>query len=234
MHFPVLVVGQRVLLQSLCHLLIGDDHLRFRFGFDHQFQDVQQLPRIPPGIAEDGIGFLHLYVPVFQFRIRMDGPVEQLEQVVFLQRLEHIQLAAGEQWADDLERRVLRGGADEGNHARFDRSQQGVLLRLVETVDFIDEEDGAVGIEEPAFLGTLDDLTHLLDTRSDRTQGIERRFQLVGNDVSQGGLSHARRPPQDERRDMSGVDHLPEHGTRTDQMFLADVVVERPRAHSFC
>jgi hypothetical protein len=43
----------------------------------------------------------------------------------------------------DLERRVLGGGADEGEQARFDMRQEGVLLGLVEAVHLVDEDQRA-------------------------------------------------------------------------------------------
>ena len=48
---------------------------------------------------------------------------------------------AGEEGADDLERWVLGGGADEGDGAVFDVGEDGVLLGLVEAVDLVDKEN---------------------------------------------------------------------------------------------
>jgi hypothetical protein len=53
---------------------------------------------------------------------------------------------AGEQRADDLEGRVLGRGADERNGAVLDIREDGVLLRLVEAMDLVDEEDGLARI----------------------------------------------------------------------------------------
>ena len=68
------------------------------------------------------------------------------------ERLQHEHAGAREQRAVDLEAGVLGGGADEGDGAVLGRRQEAVLLRLVEPVDLVDEEDGlrAAGLEPPA------------------------------------------------------------------------------------
>ena len=57
--------------------------------------------------------------------------------------LQHEDLRARQQRRVDLERRVLGGRADQHDVAGLDARQEGVLLRLVEAVDLVDEDDGA-------------------------------------------------------------------------------------------
>ena len=66
------------------------------------------------------------------------------DERLLAERLEAEHLAAREQRRVDRERRVLGGGADQRDRARLDVGQEGVLLRLVEAVDLVDEEDGAL------------------------------------------------------------------------------------------
>ena len=74
-----------------------------------------------------------------------DGP-----QVVLAERLQGKDAGARKQRRDDLERRVLRGGPDEGDRALLDVGQNRVLLRLVEAMDLVDEEQGAPpGVPRP-------------------------------------------------------------------------------------
>jgi hypothetical protein len=54
--------------------------------------------------------------------------------------------AAREEGGGDLERGVLRGGADEDNGTVLDEGEDGVLLGLVEAVDLVDEEDGLLHV----------------------------------------------------------------------------------------
>ena len=61
----------------------------------------------------------------------------------FGQRLQRVDAAAGEQRGVEFEGRVLGRGADEADGAALDVGQESVLLRLVEAMNLIDEEDGA-------------------------------------------------------------------------------------------
>src|SRR5262249_4064378 len=58
-----------------------------------------------------------------------------------VQRRQAEQEGAGQQRRVDLEVRVLRGGADQDQHALLDPRQEGVLLGPVEAVDLVEEED---------------------------------------------------------------------------------------------
>ena len=235
MHLAVLVVGQRILLQTLRHQVVGNDE---RFALAHRFaqqiQDVQQFAGIATAEAKQGIGFPEFYLQVLQHDVFLYRTAGQFQQVVAPQALQHIHLAAAQQGTDDLERRVLRGGTNQRDDALLDGSQQAVLLRLRETVDFIDEQDGAGGVEEAVLLGTVHHLAHVLHTARHGRQRVEGRLQLVGNNRGQRGLAHSRRSPQDETGDAPRLYHAAQHGSLADQMLLADVVVERRRAHSFC
>jgi hypothetical protein len=162
--------------------------------------------------------------------------LEQLVQIGYFQRLQHIDLTAGEEGANHLERGIFRGRPDQDEGAVFHRSEQGILLRFAEPVDFVDEQDGGVrlGIEKPVVLGFLDDFPHVLDARTYCTQCIERTLQLVGDDARQGRLAHAWRPPQDKGGDVAGIDHLAQDRTLSDQVFLTDVIVQFPGTEPFC
>jgi hypothetical protein len=57
------------------------------------------------------------------------------------QRLEDVHLRSRQQRRVHFERRVLGRRADQDDVARLDARQEGVLLRLVEAMDLVDEED---------------------------------------------------------------------------------------------
>ena len=61
---------------------------------------------------------------LFENDIGMDGTIEQLQQIVFLQRFEHIELTTGKQRTYDLEGGILGGGTYQCNHTPLDGSQQ--------------------------------------------------------------------------------------------------------------
>ena len=64
----------------------------------------------------------------------MYGSVDEFQQVVLLERLENIQLAARQQRAYNLERRILGRCTYQRHYTLFDRTQQRVLLRLRKTM----------------------------------------------------------------------------------------------------
>ena len=110
----------------------------------NEFESIEQLACIPAGDPEDR----------FRFGDRDGDPelvlqpffplVKQFDELLFVQNLQNIDLAAGEQGRDHFERRIFGCSADEGHHALFHGAQQGVLLRFAEAVDFVDEQERAV------------------------------------------------------------------------------------------
>ena len=136
MHLSVLVVGQRVLLQSGHHQVVGYHDIT-RLCFNHQLQDIEQLAGIAPAEAQQCIRLLQLDVALLQDNIGMDGTVEQLQQVVFLQRLQNVKLTARQQWTYNLERRILGCSANQRDHPPFHSPQQRVLLRFREAVNLV-------------------------------------------------------------------------------------------------
>ena len=62
-------------------------------------------------------------------------------------------------------------------------------------VYLVDEEDGTGLREETVALGALYHVAHVLHAAGHGTERIERSFQLVGDNLRQGCLSHSRRTP---------------------------------------
>ena len=91
----------------------------------------------------------------------------------FVERLEPEQRGPRHQRRVDLEVRVLGRRADEDDQAALDGRQQRVLLRLVEAVDLVEEQDRAlVVLAEPA-LGPLEHLADVLHACAHRRQLLE-------------------------------------------------------------
>jgi hypothetical protein len=93
-----------------------------------QCLDGGRLDGDPPAEAALGIGA---------------GPVNDGAQIVCMQRLQDQHRRAREQRRDDLERGVLGRGPDQDDGAVLDVRKERVLLRLVEAMDLVDEEDRA-------------------------------------------------------------------------------------------
>ena len=162
MHLAVFVVGQRILLQACLDEFVGNNDGLCRLRLYHEFQNVQQLACIAAAISEHRSRLLQLDVQLRELGVGGNGAMQQCQQVVFLERLQHIELATREQRANHLERRVLCSGTDERDDTPLHSSQQRVLLRLRETVYLVDEQNGRCRREEAVLLCPLYHIAHVL------------------------------------------------------------------------
>ena len=77
-------------------------------------------------------------------------------------------LRATQQSAIDGEERIAGGCPDQGNRAGFYVWQQSVLLRAVESVDFVDEQDGSGPCDAQFCLRPFERLTQFFDSAGNR------------------------------------------------------------------
>ena len=111
------------------------------------------------------------------------------------QRAQRVDLGARQQRRDNLERGILGGGADQHDVSALDVGQKRVLLGLVETVDFVDEQHGAAA-HAPIALGVGH---HFLDFLDAAEHGAERDEVALGEPCDQAGergLAYAGRSPR--------------------------------------
>ena len=94
----------------------------------------------------------------------------------------------------------------------------------------VDEEDGASALRGHD-LGPLHGFADILDAGKHRRQRNEFGIEAIGHQSRQGGLAHARRPPQDHRMRRARGESQAQRLALADQMALADHLVERPRPH---
>src|SRR5450755_2572614 len=88
------------------------------------------------------------------------------------ERFQDIYLASAEEGAIYFKRRIFSCGADQGYNAFFYCAQQGILLTLVKTVNFIDKENDFL-----LFPGFFNYLPHFLYSRRNGAQGIKGRMK---------------------------------------------------------
>ena len=169
-----------------------------------------------------------------QLDIMFNRIVSKLHQVLLLERLKRIDLAAGKQGTNDFEGRILRCCPDKRDHALFHGSEQRVLLRLREAMNFVDEKYGVVLVEETTGACLLDNIAHILHPAGHRAESIEGNFQLAGDDAGKRSLPHSGRSPENKTADATAFQHLSEHSPRSHQVLLPDIIVQRQRTHSFC
>ena len=146
----IAVVDDGLLLDAL----LGDFHrdadgaVGFRRGGERgDFQRVERLARIAVRNAgEVPRGFLR----DFDFQVAdaalgiHERAGDEVEQVILGKRLQLENLRARNERRVDEEERVVRGRADEPDDAALHIRQQHVLLRLVEAVDFVNEQNGGL------------------------------------------------------------------------------------------
>ena len=103
----------------------------------------------------EGLGFsfdLHLAkAPRFIF----EGPLQERDEIVSRNGLELENLRAGDKGGVDVKVGIVSGGANKANGASLKVGKKGVLLGLVEAVDFVDEEDGGLVTERLVSAGGL-------------------------------------------------------------------------------
>src|SRR6185437_7361391 len=119
------------------------------------------------------------------------------EEVRLVERLEHVHPRAREERAHHLEGWVLGRRADEGERSIFEIRQEGVLLSLVETMYFVEEQHG----RPPAHLSRrarmLDGGAYVLHACHDGRQCDELRICAPGDEARECRLARAGRSPKE-------------------------------------
>ncbi len=142
-----------------------------------------------------------------------------------------VELRAREKRRVDLEVGVLGRRPDQRHQPLLDRGQQRVLLRLVEAMDLVEEEDRRLVRGPAALLGPLDHGADLGPPRVHRRELLERPAARGGDDPGQGGLPGARRPVEDRRVRLPGLDRRAQRRALAQQVLLAEKLVQGARSH---
>ena len=133
-----LVVDERPLARCILDLLLVHGRVPRPGGLRRELEDVQRVARVAAG---------PLAPPARRPRRGPRPPsasaprAHDRAQLFLAERLQLVDLDAREQGGVDLEVRVLGRRADQRHEALLDRRQERVLLRLVEAVDLVEEED---------------------------------------------------------------------------------------------
>ena len=158
-------------------------------------------------------------------------PSQQLLDLGRSQGRQLVDLRSREQRRVDLEVGVLGGRADQRHQALLDGGKERVLLRLVEAMDLVEEEDRRLVRSPAALLGARDHRPDLGAPGVDRRLLLERPTRSRGDDPRQGGLARARRAVQHCRVRLAGFDRGAKRRVGAQQVRLADKLVERSRPH---
>ena len=157
--------------------------------------------------------------------------MQQLRDVVGIQRFEHVRSGTRQQRIVQGEGRVLGGGADEDQSPVLDEGQEGVLLGLVEAVHFIEEEDCRTAAAGTDHARLIDGRADILDTGKHRGKRDELGVGGRGDQPSQGRLAGTRRSPQDQRMQPAALEQRPQRLAPSEHMGLTDHLGQVPRPH---
>jgi hypothetical protein len=109
--------------------------------------------------------------------------------------------------------------------------QEGVLLRFVEAVNFVDEDDGARAVLAGA-VGIAHDLLDFLDAGEHSGKLDKIGFGNARNNFGESGLAGARRAPENHRGGVVALDLHAQRFRGSDQVLLSDEFIECARAHA--
>ncbi|VWX46877.1 hypothetical protein NOVOSPHI9U_10351 [Novosphingobium sp. 9U] len=140
-------------------------------------------------------------------------------------------LRAAEQRGVQLEAGVLSGGAHQRHGTALYIRQETVLLRAVEAMDLVHEQQGAL----PRLgrgVGFGEDLAQFRDAREHRTDRGEAHAHRVGEQARDAGLAGARRPPQHHGGQAARRHHAADRAFGTGQMLLPDHLAQILRAQA--
>ncbi len=176
---------------------------------------------------------VHLHVVIAEAALGIgQGAIDQLFELLDLERFELENLGARDERAVDVEEWIVGGGADEAQVSALDVGQEDVLLRFVEVMDLVDEQDRFLAGGGEAILRRGHDFAHLGDVAFDAAQAFEFRLGHFGDDLREGGFAGAGRAGEDDGREAVGFDGAAEEFAGREDVLLADEFLERARPHA--
>ena len=136
--------------------------------------------------------------------------------------------SARQQRRVEFERGILGRRADQRDRAVLHHGQEGILLRAVEAMDLVDEQERALPLRAARARG-VEDLLQFRDARMDRRELHERVVAARADQPRDRRLAAARRPPEDHRAERRRRKQTRQRPIRTGQMLLARDLGERHR-----
>jgi hypothetical protein len=106
------------------------------------------------------------------------------------------------------EERVLGGRPDQGEGAVFQIAEQGILLRAVREMDFVQQQKGGLPTGTLAMSGEFRQTAYLLNADRDRALRLHERTRIVGNKIREAGLAAIGWRSGDNRAKCALLDRL--------------------------
>ncbi len=156
-------------------------------------------------------------------------PAQHVGELRRAEGLQRVDAQPREQRAVDLERGVLGGRTDQRHQALLDGREQGVLLRLVEAVDLVEEQDRGRAAARAAASRPLDHRANLGAPGGDRAELLEGGSRACRDDPRERRLPRARRSVQEHRVRPPLVDRGAKRRALREQVGLPDEPLQRAR-----
>ena len=206
---------------------VGAQRLCVRPGLrQHLLDHVQQITSVAIGHRHQGFarGGGHWQGPT---GLRLDTG-QQLPQRVGGEAMQHQHLTAGQQRGVQFEGRVFGRRTDQHNGPILDERQKAILLRPVEAVDFVDEQQRPLPDCAP-FLGLVERLAQVGDAAEHGGERLKRQIGFFSEEAGNRRLTATRRPPQHYTGQGTSREHPAERTVGAEQMFLPDHLGQSPR-----
>ena len=221
MAFPVLVVDRDAALEK-CPQCRGIERFG-ELGVIQRFGLVEQEPAIAIGAGDQRIARLggQRQGPLERF-----AAVEQQAQRFPVEPLQDEHLRPAEQSGVEGEAGILGRRAHQRHRPAFDERQEAILLRTVEAVNLVHEQQRALaGLR--SLVGSREGFLEIGHAAEHGADAFEAHAHAVGQQPCDGGLARTRRAPQDHARQAPGGDHPADRALGTGQVILSDHFAER-------
>ena len=206
-----------------------------RRGEDADFEGVQAFAGVAVGeLGEVGarVGVdLHFVIAEAALLVG-EGAIDQLFELFDLERLELKNLGARNQRAVYVEKRVVGRGADQTQISALHIRQENVLLRLVEVMNFVDEQNRFLAGCSKPIRGSRHYPPHLRDVAFHSAEALEFRAGHVRDDLRERRFTGAGRAGQDDGRQPIGLNRAAQKFSRREDVFLPDKFFKGARAHA--
>src|SRR5258708_1548346 len=161
------------------------------------------------------------------------SPLPENGQDLFLiQTVQHEDACARQERGINFKTWILGSGSDKRDDAALDMWQDSILLRFVEAVYLIDEQDGALLAELLQFAGILYHFTQVCDACRDGTERDEVGMSLASNHLCQCCFAAAGWPPQNHRGNAVLFNAATQDPPWRQEMLLPENLVQCARTHA--
>ena len=133
---------------------------------------------------------LHIVIPKAALFVGQ-RTIDQLLELLNAERFESKNLRARDQRAVHIKERIVSSRTNQAETPSFDVRQKDVLLRFIEMMDLIDEQDRLLPRRTEAIRRRSDHAAHFGDVAFHAADANEFRVRHLRNDPRQGGLAAA-------------------------------------------